>query len=86
MRPWPRHRAVLVGAGTTQAIAQYSRKTPITEAVEKTRNSIVTIKVEKHGNWGRTEVIGTGVIVDARGYIITNSHVVSGGDRLRRPG
>src|SRR5580704_12437969 len=64
------------------AHAGHSRKTPITEAVEKTRNSIVTIKVERQGNWGRSEVVGTGVIVDDRGYIITNCHVVNGADKV----
>ncbi len=74
---------VLVGAATEkQALAQYSRKTPITEAVEKTRASIVTIKVERQGNWGRSEVVGTGVIVDERGYIVTNCHVVTGCDKV----
>jgi serine protease Do len=73
----------IIGAGpSSTSQAQYSRKTPITEAVEKTRNSIVTIKVEKQGNWGRNEVVGTGVIVDERGYVITNCHVVSGCDRV----
>jgi serine protease Do len=72
---------LLVAAGK-QAQAQYSRKTPITEAVEKTRTSIVTIKVERQGNWGRNEVVGTGVIIDDRGYIVTNCHVVSGADKV----
>jgi serine protease Do len=71
----------IAGAGN-RAQGQYSRKTPITEAVEKTRNSIVTIKVERQGNWGRSEVVGTGVIIDDRGYVITNCHVVSGSDKV----
>jgi serine protease Do len=74
---------LLLGAGTERhAQAQYSRKTPITEAVEKTRNSIVTIKVERQGNWGRSEVVGTGVVVDERGYVVTNCHVVNGADKV----
>src|SRR5438105_3453513 len=43
--------AVLGGAGT-ESQAQYTRRTPIVEAVQKTRNSIVTIKVERRGNSG----------------------------------
>ena len=74
---------LLVGSGTANhAQGQYSRKTPITEAVEKTRNSIVTIKVERQGNWGRNEVVGTGVIIDDRGYVVTNCHVVTGCDKV----
>jgi serine protease Do len=65
------------------AHAQHSRKTPVTEAVEKTRDSIVTVKVERQGNWGRrSEVGGTGVIIDYRGYIVTNDHVVAGCDKV----
>jgi serine protease Do len=72
---------VLCGVGT-EARAQYSRRTPIVEAVQKTRGSIVTIKVEKRGNWGRKETVGTGVIVDERGYALTNCHVIAGAERV----
>jgi serine protease Do len=68
--------AALSGAGT-EAQAQYSRRTPIVEAVRKTRAGIVTLKVEKKGSWGRNEKnIGTGVIVDGRGYVVSNRHEV----------
>jgi serine protease Do len=71
--------ALLVVSGN-EVNAQFSRRNPFVEAVEKTRPSIVTVKVEKRGNWGTTEIIGTGVIVDERGYLITNSHVVNNGE------
>src|SRR5215468_3122760 len=67
---------VLGGAGT-ESKAQYSRRTPIVEAVQKTRPSIVTIKVLKQGQWATKEVVGTGVIIDERGYAVTNRHVVA---------
>ena len=73
--------AVLGGAGT-EARAQFDRRNPFTLAVKKTRDSIVTIKVEKRGNWGRKDVVGTGVIVDGRGYVVTNRHVVAGAERV----
>jgi serine protease Do len=70
------------GAGTEKSLAQHPRRTPVVEAVQKTRAAIVTVKVERGGNWGRREVVGTGVVVDSRGYVITNRHVVTGADRL----
>lgn len=68
------------GVGT-EARGQYCRRTPIVEAVQKTRASIVSIKIEKRGVGGRKEVGGTGVIVDERGLVVTNRHVIASGDR-----
>jgi serine protease Do len=73
--------AALGGAGT-EGRAQYSRRTPVVEAVQKTRAGVVTIKVEKRGQWGRKDVVGTGVVVDEHGYVVTNRHVVGGADRV----
>jgi serine protease Do len=68
---------VLLGGAAAEGRAQYSRRTPIVEAVQKTRPSIVTIKVLKPGQWSSKEVVGTGVIIDERGYVVTNRHVVA---------
>ena len=70
---------LLVGS---EAQAQVSRRTPCVEAAEKVRPSVVTVKVEKRGNWGVKPVVGTGVVVAERGYIVTNSHVVSNSERV----
>jgi serine protease Do len=67
---------VLGGAGTETRAQAISRVTPIVEAVRKTRDSIVTVKVERRGSWGKKDIVGTGVIVDERGYAVTNRHVV----------
>src|SRR3954467_14533871 len=64
----------------TEAKAGHSRENPVVAAVKAAHNSIVTIKVEKHGAYTKRDVSGTGVIVDARGYVLTNCHVVSGGE------
>ncbi len=74
--------AVAIGGAGTEAKAQYSRRTPIVEAVQKTRDGIVTLKVERRGSYGRKEVVGTGVIIDERGYVVTNRHVVASSDRV----
>jgi serine protease Do len=74
--------AVVFGGAGTESQAQYARKTPIVEAVQKTRNGIVSVKVDRRGNWGRREVVGTGVVVDERGFVVTNCHVVSGSERV----
>jgi serine protease Do len=53
---------------------QFPRRNPITEAVRKTKQSIVCIGVPRPG--GGKDMIGGGVIIDERGIIITNRHVV----------
>jgi serine protease Do len=71
--------AILCSGMGLEARADHSRRTPIVEAVQKTRAGIVTIKVEKKSNWGRIEKsVGTGVIVDAHGYVVSNRHVMTG--------
>src|SRR5260370_13013243 len=74
----------LVGSGAgTEANAQYSRRTPIVEAVQKTKDAIVTIKVDKKSAGGRKETVGTGVVVDERGYLVTNRHMVAAPDQAK---
>ncbi len=64
------------------AFAQYSRRTPVVEAVARSQPSIVTIKATKRSGSGR-ESVGTGVVVDERGYVVTCNHVVAGARELR---
>ena len=72
----------LGGAGTQSKAQSFVRETPIVQAVRKTRDSIVTVRVDRRGNWGKKEVVGTGVIVDERGYAVTNRHVVKGAEQV----
>jgi serine protease Do len=86
-RAWQRW-VVVATLGFTLAVAgsaraQYPRRTPIVEAVEKTRAGIVTVKVEHKATWGQGESnVGTGVIVDDRGYVVSNRHVVAAASRI----
>jgi serine protease Do len=57
--------------------AKYERRTAIVDAVQKTRDGIVTLKVTSLGENGKRTVVGTGVVVDERGYLITNRHVIA---------
>jgi len=62
--------------------AEASRHNAVVDAVKKTRPGVVTVKVEKRGNFGKKEIIGTGVVIDDRGYVVTNRHVVAGADTV----
>ena len=75
--------------GTSPSLAGQPRRTPVVEAVQKVKPSVVSISSEKkaasNSRWPfspeetqrpRVSGMGTGVIIDARGYIITNQHVV----------
>jgi len=72
-----------------QAEPSASRMTPIVKAVQSARASVVNIRGEKTvtsenlsaepANLGRrVNGMGTGVVIDPRGYIVTNYHVVDG--------
>lgn len=61
--------------------AQYSRRTPIVQAIEKTKNSIVSINTPP-SRYGSQKSAGTGVIIDERGYIVTNRHVVGSNNQV----
>jgi serine protease Do len=73
---------------TTEAAVSELRETPIVKAVQRARASVVNIRGEKTvaaqvgqtaGDSGRrVNGMGTGVIIDPRGYVITNHHVVDG--------
>jgi serine protease Do len=69
------------------------RRTPIVAAVEAARPAVVNIHGHKtvdspdeNGEYGegprRVNGMGTGVVIDERGYIITNHHVIDGVRRI----
>ncbi len=52
---------------------------PIVKAVQKVKASVVAVKVQARASGNRTrEMVGTGLIIDERGFIITNRHVIAG--------
>src|SRR5580698_2702412 len=86
-----------LGAGSVGApatVREDNRETPLVKAVQRARAAAVNIHTEKTtpvtdpafatpGRHGRkVNGMGTGIIIDERGYIVTNHHVVNGVDKL----
>ena len=68
-----------------------NRRTAIVQAVESQRDAVVNIHGQKvvggaedgsGGELRRVNGMGTGVVVDPRGYVVTNYHVVEGVRRI----
>jgi serine protease Do len=85
--------ALLVGLASPPVLASPLRETPIVKAVRQAAPSVVNIRGRKSvsnasariGNESRSKEVdgmGTGIIIDPRGYILTNYHVVAGVARI----
>jgi len=61
--------------------ASENRFTPLVKAVNRVERSVVNIHTRRVQS--KLKGMGTGVIVDERGYIVTNEHVIHGVDRNR---
>ncbi|MDD3469197.1 MAG: trypsin-like peptidase domain-containing protein [Thermoguttaceae bacterium] len=62
--------------------ASAQRRTPEVEAIARCRDAVVNLRGEKletpsEGDSERHIGMGTGILIDSRGYILTNYHVVS---------
>jgi len=75
--------ATPVGGTSTVTLSEESA---ITEAVEKALPSVVAIVSEEGrllpGEDGQPSSLGSGVIIDEQGYVVTNEHVVSDAARI----
>jgi hypothetical protein len=65
-----------------QARGEHERRTAIVEAVARSRDGVVTLKVTRPGENGKRTIVGTGVIVDERGFLITNHHIIGNASRI----
>jgi S1-C subfamily serine protease len=52
------------------------------EIYQRLRPSLVEITSTASGRFGQSEGMGSGIIVDEQGFVLTNYHVVSGADNL----
>ena len=69
------------------------RETPLVLAVKRAKNAVANIHSEKtafsgeglfsSGKGRKVNGMGSGILIDERGYIVTNHHVVKGVDSLR---
>jgi serine protease Do len=91
MNPWNYRRAavllaalLLAGRGAAdEKDAKGLRRNATVRAVQKVKPSVVAVKVKQRIGGGRTkDAVGTGLIVDERGYLVTNCHVVAGNARV----
>jgi serine protease Do len=72
----------------TSVLASETRRTPIVAAIASQRDAVVNIHGQKLITAADTDEpkrvngMGTGVVIDARGYVVTNYHVVEGVERI----
>src|SRR5690606_23432040 len=85
---WLLSVSLVVPATQAQSLSgKESRTTPIVRAVQEASPSIVNIQGQKFvsetavgrpATQRQVNGMGTGVVIDPRGYILTNHHVVDG--------
>ena len=54
----------------------------VSGVVEKTRNSVVGVTSESYDNYNTKTSCGSGIIISADGYIVTNYHVIEGANNI----
>ena len=83
--PLDRAQAGTIASQVVQSAIKAERAAPATSAVvyQKILPSVVTIETSDPATEGKGEGLGTGVIVDTRGSILTAYHVVAGATSIR---
>lgn len=51
---------------------------PVAAVAAKSKSGVVMLKALKSNDWGTRATLGSGVVVDDRGYVVTNHHVIEG--------
>ncbi|MFN9369780.1 MAG: trypsin-like peptidase domain-containing protein [Planctomycetia bacterium] len=82
--------AIIAAAAGRPVTASEARRSAIVRAIESQRDAVVNIHGQKlvgapgeeNGELKRVNGMGTGVVIDARGYVVTNFHVVEGVRRI----
>ena len=84
--------SLLHGVVLSNSYASSLRETPLVKAVQRAKRAVVNIHTEKsadssHSVFGTTKRgkingMGTGIVIDERGYVVTNNHVIAGVDSL----
>ncbi|MCA8983931.1 MAG: trypsin-like peptidase domain-containing protein [Planctomycetaceae bacterium] len=74
------------------ATASSLRETPLVKAVQSAQRAVINIHTEKTSEEsnsvfgttkrGKINGMGTGIVIDERGYVVTNNHVIAGVDSL----
>lgn len=80
--PW-----LLAGESRGAAVALEQLQADLRRTVAAIRPSVVCVRAQKRqvmqgGGEMWFESVGSGIVVDARGYVLTNSHVVRSGERV----
>jgi len=86
--------AALALAGVAAAQVPAVRRTPVVEVVERVTPAVVNISAESivrevdpffgglFGGPRRTQALGSGLIIDPQGVVLTNAHVIEGASKI----
>jgi serine protease Do len=87
--------AIALGATPLAAQSDAVRRTPVVQVVERISPAVVNIAAESivrdvdpffgrflGGRERKTQSLGSGLIVDAKGIVVTNAHVIEGASRI----